>query len=87
MLKPSNPTEKLKRQQMHVERLQLWEHAHGHHCGPRSAEGKRRSALRATKHGIYSAGGLAMTAWVNNLRELSTGILGLWNCIGNHRYE
>lgn len=66
MQRPSSPPERVERQRAHAVALRLWELAHSR-CGPRTAEGKKRSALRATKHGLYSEGGMAMAAWLKSL--------------------
>lgn len=75
MLKRLSPREKLERLRAHAESLHLWEHAHGHHCGPRTAEGKRRSALRALKHGLRSEGGHAMAAWLKGLNRMLAEVM------------
>ena len=69
MPKPLTPTDKARLRQ-HAESLQLWVHARGHHCGPRSEGGKHRSAMRALKHGLASEGGIAMARWLASLNRV-----------------
>jgi len=71
MPKPLTP-ENLARLQAQTERLQLWEHARGSHVGPVTVSGKRKSALRGTKHGLSGDGGREMRRWLRALnRSLS----------------
>lgn len=69
MPKPSKPidADKLRR---HAEDLRLWEHASGHHTGPKTEEGKARSAQRSRKHGLRSADGEAMRRWLASVNRL-----------------
>lgn len=68
MSKPSEPTDRLRR---HAEDLRLWEHAAGHHTGPKTEAGKARSAQRSRKHGLRSADGEAMNRWLASLNLLA----------------
>lgn len=56
---------------------QQWERARGHQTGPRTLDGKRRSAQRGMIHGGRSGSVVALQRWlasVNRLvRALGTG--------------
>lgn len=69
MPKSLTPNER-ERLKQHAETLQLWERAKGHHCGPQTDAGKRRSAMRSLKHGLASEGGIAMARWLADLNRL-----------------
>lgn len=60
-------SENLARLQAQAEALQLWDHARGHHVGPSTVSGKRKSALRGLKHGLAGKGGRAMNRWLGSL--------------------
>jgi len=62
--------ENLARLQAQAETLRLWEHAQGHHVGPVTLSGKRKSALRGLKHGLAGQGGRAMNRWLASLNLL-----------------
>jgi len=62
--------ENLARLQAHAENLKLWDHAQGHHVGPVTVSGKRKSALRGLKHGLAGQGGRAMNRWLFALNFL-----------------
>lgn len=47
-----------------------WEKALGHQTGPRSAEGKRASAMRSLKHGARSAGTQALQRWLASVNRM-----------------
>lgn len=59
-----SPAENLARLQAQAERVKLWDHAHGHHVGPVTLSGKRKSALRGLKHGLAGQAGRAMNRWL-----------------------
>ena len=62
--------ENLARLQAQAETLRLWEHAQGHHVGPVTLSGKRKSALRGLKHGLAGEGARAMNRWFAALDAL-----------------
>lgn len=66
MSKPSNAD----RLRDHARAVQLWTHAQGLRTGPRSLDGKRRSALRGLKHGLRTPGYYALRAYLRSLKSL-----------------
>lgn len=54
----------------HNRERKQWEHAMGHQTGPRSADGKLRSARRSLKHGGRSAGAIALQKWIASVNRL-----------------
>ena len=66
---PLTPSER-ERLKRHAETLQLWERARGHQCGPKTLDGKQRSAMRGLKHGLGGAAGIAMYQWLSGVNSL-----------------
>lgn len=54
----------------HANKVKLWEAAAGRHTGPKTAEGRQRSAQRARKHGLKSVEAKALGAWLSSLGRL-----------------
>jgi hypothetical protein len=68
--------DEIARLQAQAEALQLWEHARGHHVGPLTTDGKRKSAMRGYRHGMRSLGGVAMLKWLASLQGLLVALKG-----------
>ena len=54
----------------HANKVRLWEAAAGRHTGPKTPEGRQRSAQRARKHGLKSVEAKALGAWLSSLGRL-----------------
>ena len=75
MPKPSRRID-LDQRRDHATDLRLWEHAKGKQTGPKTPEGRQRSAQRARKHGLRSAEGKALTAWLASVERLVKAVSG-----------
>ena len=51
-----------------------WRKAHGKQTGPRTVEGKLKSAQRGTKHGARSQSVEALKRWISSLNRLVKAI-------------
>lgn len=60
----------------HATELKLWEKAAGRQTGPRTADGKLRSALRAQTHGMRGSGAIAMSEYLTSVRKLCKVLTG-----------
>lgn len=53
---------------------QQWERCKGHQTGPKTEEGKRRSASRGMQHGMRTEAGLALRAWLASVQALASAL-------------
>jgi len=60
----------------HALDIKLWEKARGAYTGPRTVDGKVRSALRGTTHGMRGAGAIALRAYLVSVLRLCKVLTG-----------
>lgn len=75
MPKPSRRID-LDQRRKHATGLKLWEKAQGRQTGPKTPEGRQRSAQRARKHGLRSVEGKALAAWLSSVERLVKAVSG-----------
>lgn len=70
MPKPLTPETRARLREAALARRQ-WEHCTGRQTGPKTADGKRRSACRGMRHGMRTEAGRTLRTWIASVSALA----------------